>query len=213
MEECAKMHSEYSMVKFRVDFKRALRRDPTFLECRNFQNLVLAPDNYLSIINHWFPSPKSFKLLFKAVMDGFDSQSFHRVCDNKGETVTIITTSDGYIFGGYAAIPWGSRGGEGEDNSETSFLFSLKNPYSRPPERFRLIGRYNAIYDKEDYGPSFGWASRDIFLGGDMSKQGSSLVGGGNFPSYANHTGIEPDRLLTGRAQFQPADVEVYQVK
>ncbi|XP_044176798.1 sushi, von Willebrand factor type A, EGF and pentraxin domain-containing protein 1-like [Acropora millepora] len=47
-----------------------------------------------------------WKLCYNALADGWSPQIFHRNCDNKKHTVTIIK-KETYIFGGYTDIPWG----------------------------------------------------------------------------------------------------------
>jgi hypothetical protein len=38
-------------------------------------------------------------LLYKGSRDGFNAKDFHRLCDNKGPTITVIRTRQGRIFG------------------------------------------------------------------------------------------------------------------
>ena len=52
-------------------------------------------------------SESKWKLCHNAFADGWDPQIFHRNCDNKKHTVTIIEKKP-YIFGGYTDIPWGN---------------------------------------------------------------------------------------------------------
>ena len=47
------------------------------------------------------------KLLYRASRDGWDASDFHRICNDKGATVTVVKSSDGYIFGGYTDVAWG----------------------------------------------------------------------------------------------------------
>jgi len=47
-----------------------------------------------------------WKLCYRATSHGWSSSTFHRNCDDKGKTVTIIK-KDQYVFGGYTDIPWG----------------------------------------------------------------------------------------------------------
>ena len=46
------------------------------------------------------------KLLYRVLRDGWDASDFHRMCDGKGATVTVVKSSDGYIFGGYTDVAW-----------------------------------------------------------------------------------------------------------
>ncbi len=36
------------------------------------------------------------------------SEDFHRLCDNKGATITIIRSTSGWIFGGFTSASWTS---------------------------------------------------------------------------------------------------------
>ena len=48
-------------------------------------------------------------LLYRGSRDGWLSSDFHKHCDNKGPTVTLIkvvTTGGKYIFGGYTDQSW-----------------------------------------------------------------------------------------------------------
>lgn len=48
-------------------------------------------------------------LLYRGSRDGWLSSDFHKHCDNKGPTVTLIkvvTTGAKYIFGGYTDQSW-----------------------------------------------------------------------------------------------------------
>ena len=61
--------------------------------------------------------------LYQGTKHGFRAVDFHSRCDNKGATITIVRTSTGNIFGGYASLPWG--GGSSYTNDSKAFLFSV----------------------------------------------------------------------------------------
>jgi hypothetical protein len=71
---------------------------------------------------------KTWQLLYRGTRDGFGSADFHTKCDKQSNTVTIILTTNGSIFGGFTPIAWDSRSGTKTDDTEKSFLLSLKNP-------------------------------------------------------------------------------------
>ncbi len=48
-------------------------------------------------------------LLFRASLHGFSASSFHRRCDKRGPTLTIIKSKLGFLFGGFASISWKSQ--------------------------------------------------------------------------------------------------------
>ena len=68
---------------------------------------------------------ENFKLnlLYKMTKDGSKACDFHKLCDYKADTITVIKTDAGTKFGGYLSVEWKSSGGDISDKS--SFLFSL----------------------------------------------------------------------------------------
>lgn len=49
-------------------------------------------------------------LIYRASNDGFGAKSFHAKCDGVPKTLTIVKTTNSYIFGGYANEPWDQTG-------------------------------------------------------------------------------------------------------
>ena len=68
---------------------------------------------------------KQFKLLYRATRDGFAASSFHAKCDQQPNTLTVIKTTNGFIFGGYTAVAWDSTSRHKIDPN--AFIFSLVN--------------------------------------------------------------------------------------
>ncbi|KAF0356609.1 kelch-like protein 17 [Gigaspora margarita] len=52
--------------------------------------------------------PYKFKLLLRGSRDGFDVNTFHRLCDFQGPTIVIIKTVQGDLVGGYNSVNWDS---------------------------------------------------------------------------------------------------------
>jgi len=98
---------------------------------------------------------KSFSLLWRGSRDGFDTAAFHRLCDGKANTVTVIKNTRGFIFGGFASIPWSSLIDGRYKTDSTAFLFSLINP-SNTPLKLKVCIPENAVYHNSSYGPTFG---------------------------------------------------------
>jgi hypothetical protein len=46
------------------------------------------------------------KLIYRESRDGFTAEDFHSRCDNKGETVIIVKSVTGKVYGGYTDISW-----------------------------------------------------------------------------------------------------------
>jgi hypothetical protein len=52
---------------------------------------------------------KKWTLLYRGSQDGFKSSNFHSKCDGHSNTVTVILTTKGFIFGGFTPIAWDSK--------------------------------------------------------------------------------------------------------
>ena len=71
-------------------------------------------------------SPKNkWKLLYRASRDDFTPEAFHAKCDYYSNTLTIVKSSCGNIFGGYAQIEWNPNIYGNHDKE--AFIFSLIN--------------------------------------------------------------------------------------
>ena len=94
-----------------------------------------------------------FKLLYQGTRDGFDSSNFHSKCDNIPNTLTIIKSTNGNIFGGYTDQAWDSSGQYKTDPN--AFLFSLINKYNKPTI-MKIKDPQYSICCYNGYGPIFG---------------------------------------------------------
>ncbi|KAG9286911.1 hypothetical protein G9A89_000040 [Geosiphon pyriformis] len=96
-------------------------------------------------LNHW--------LLLQGSRDGFTPADFHRLCDDKGATVSVIKVKGtGQLIGGYNPQWWHSRNGFLE--GEGSFIFSLGDGKAGNAKLSKFVGTYGP-YGGFNYGPSF----------------------------------------------------------
>ena len=65
----------------------------------------------------------NMKLLYRLSRDGSEPTDFHRLCDNKGPTITLFKSDNNRKFGGYLSKNWESKGNWKTDNN--LFLFSI----------------------------------------------------------------------------------------
>ena len=107
---------------------------------------------YFSQMTHF----KSSALLYRATRDGFNASAFHRKCDGKPNTVTLIKTDSNDVFGGFASAAWNSSGRYMADTS--AFVFSLRKKGSSKNEKFMIKPEYSnkALIGNHNYGPIFG---------------------------------------------------------
>ena len=165
--------------------------------------------NKQNIIINWIKEKVNknaikFELIFKMSENRSNSKDFHKYCDNKGPTLTLVKTKKNYIFGGFTPLEWKNKGGSIYDKSNKTFVFSLN-----------LIKKYNMINLKKmalqfepNYGPVFGaW---DFGLKEDMKKGQTYANNNCNFLSNNN-------LVLTGeknadQENFEAEELELYEV-
>jgi hypothetical protein len=156
------------------------------------------------ILTKWLGNNATTSLLYSATRDGFGASSFHSKCDNKGPTVTLVSTP-GCLFGGYTSIHWDNTGTY--KSSADSFLFTLSNPHKIPPTKYHTQSGAN-VYCHSLYGPTFG-TGHDLHICNNSNTSNSSYT---NFPStYIDTTG-HGQSTFAGSYHFQTNDIEVYQV-
>jgi hypothetical protein len=156
-----------------------------------FQSVIL--NEITSILNEF--EGKQWRLLYRGTIDGFSSSTFHNKCDGQSNTMTIITTMKGFIFGGFTPITWDSSNSFKADNTQRSFLFTSKNPRNIPARKFALSNSSAAIYCNGSYRSIFK-GRHDISVANDCNANNNShtCIGYG----HANETGIDRAQVLTG---------------
>lgn len=162
---------------------------------------------------------RQLTLLYSATRDGFGANIFHQKCDNRGPTLVVIKSANGYLFGGYASVPWDSSATN--KKAKDSYLFTLTNPHNIAPTKY-LCNTYQeneGYYEEGPYyqvtynpncGPVFGNYS-DISITNNANSNNKSCTG---FPnSYKDTTGHHQGaNTFTGARNFVVADYEVFQV-
>src|SRR5688572_28530256 len=73
--------------------------------------------------------PYDFNLLYRSSRDGFNANSFHRNCDNKGATIWVAKIQGStQLIGGYNPLDW--NGSCGWKRTADSFLFNFTDKKS-----------------------------------------------------------------------------------
>jgi hypothetical protein len=152
---------------------------------------------------------KEFRLLYRGSRDGFEAAAFHSRCKGHPNTITVVFTTNGCIFGGYTPLTWSSQGAYPSDPTLGSFIFTIKNPHNLPAQLFRQKQGAQAIGDHGSYGPTFGYGC-DFHVCDKCQNSNNSYSNLGI--TYANETGIEGKQVLTGAYNFTAKEIEVFEV-
>ena len=99
---------------------------------------------------------RKWSLLFQGSRDGFQGLDFHSRCDNKPNTLTIIQSTSGNIFGGFTSAQWSSTIMGKTQFDKSAFIFSLVNKENRPLIFEQSSRCENSINSFRFFGPIFG---------------------------------------------------------
>jgi hypothetical protein len=187
-------------------------------EMASFTSDILAEEDHKLLLEGWVAESEpdldtevTLSLLYRGSRDGFRGADFHAKCDDKDATVTIVKSTEGYIFGGYSDQSWKSYGGCWKSSSR-AFLFSIVNPAGLAPMKLPLTGERNnaAVYCYPTCGPLFG-GGHDLCIHDNCNtvKKSYSLLG----RSYTLPPGQDRKTFLAGSQYFRVAEIEVFAVQ
>jgi hypothetical protein len=153
-----------------------------------------------------------FELIYRASVDGFGAEDFHRQCDGISKTLTIIKVKgSSNIFGGYTDVAWDSSNNFKEDHN--AFIFSLVNKENKPVKiPINKNDFADAIYCSSCCGPAFGF--RDIQIASDSNKNTNSYSHlGYNFthPEFACNS-KKSRCFLAKTLYFTTEEIEVFRM-
>ena len=75
-----------------------------------FGNTKILNFEYADSLRQWFGDCR-YKLIYRASEHNYTASSFHKYCDNKGPTLVVIKSKEGFVFGGFTAKSWRREGG------------------------------------------------------------------------------------------------------
>ena len=172
-----------------------------------FKDSTIVKNEEKKMINDWIDpyceKDITSELLFRTNTDGDSSNTFHSKCDGKGATITFIKTTAGKRIGGFASVPWSTKGNYEKDDN--AFIFSLD-----ACQKFVQYKNFNyAVYHNSSYGPTFG--NHDIYISNGCKSNGSSYCNSNvSYGFYNSYNLINPGNQSSS---FQVTDYEVYLIK
>ena len=154
---------------------------------------------------------RKWSFLYRRSRDGFGASDFHSHCDNKPNTLIIVKSENGNIFGGFSSVQWKPTTLWQEDKS--AFIFSIVNNENRPLLFIDSKNKYS-IFSSMLNGPIFCIADKICICIYNSSNT--------NTNSYANLIATHPEfvhcnekarTFLTGAFNFQVQEIEVFQMQ
>ncbi|KAJ5068944.1 pep-cterm sorting domain-containing protein [Anaeramoeba ignava] len=190
-----------------------------------FKSEIVTERTHFEYLQEWINDNdlfKSLKLGFSTKSNGFSSAIFHQRCDDKGPTLVLIKSKNGYIFGGFTKVGF-KPGNPGKIYDNSAFIFTLKNPSSYPCTKFPIQhqkGKY-ALFSISKKGPCFGGGYNDLPLGWDGVcdidisspdlKKGKTDIGFVyELPVWFTRGTSEIQGFFTGSFEFEIEEIEVF---
>jgi hypothetical protein len=169
---------------------------------------VLLTAAHAAQLREWCPggAPR-LELLFRATRDGWTGADFHRLCDNQGATVTVVRSTNGNVFGGFAHVPW-AVGTNNARPDASAFLFRLVPS----AEMYPISNASLAVFHQklEHGGPIWGTAY-DLCIMANANTNTNSYSNLGS--TYTLPAGADARTVLAGSRNFQVAEYEVFRVR
>ncbi len=150
---------------------------------------------------------QNWKLVYRGSDDGFNNVSFHTKCDGVPNTLTVVQTTLGNVFGGFTEKAWNSTGGWVKDTN--AYIFSLINKDENPFVAFHSA--YDSICLSESSGPLFGEGA-DFRISTDANSNENSYSNFGKSYTHPKYPfgSAEAKAILAGSYNFRTVEVEIY---
>ena len=145
----------------------------------------------------------NIKLIYRATRDGDSIENFHSKCDNIRNTLMIVETTTGYIFGGFTSVGWNNNKGKDiYDNKAFCFSLNLKKIYNIINPNYALHIQSNGSR------PSFGSNSYVFILQNQFLKSEKSYT-----EKISDFEGeSQACEINGGNGYFKVKELEVFQI-
>ena len=145
----------------------------------------------------------NIKIIYRATRDGDSIEMFHSKCDNIRNTLMIVETTTGYIFGGFTSVGWNNkRGKDIYDNKAFCFSLNLKKIYNIINPNYALHIQSNGSR------PSFGSNSYVFILQNQFLKSEKSYT-----EKISDFEGeSQACEINGGNGYFKVKELEVFQI-
>jgi len=188
MEEQLSLHNE--IIEFNMG-------NITMIESK-----IIKTGEQARMLKKWISSGNvKFKLIYRGSRDGYTPQAFHDKCDKYKNTVTLVHSNYGKIFGGFVDIDWVAT--NTYKPTPNAFLFSLSDK-----EKYDLKHASHAIYSNSGHLATFG-SGFDFNLAANCDSVNSSYS---NFGTGYDAKGKSKESLVGGY-NFTTKEVEVFHVE
>ena len=197
-----------SMIDSLISMFGVKQIDSAILSDREWFTLssIIASKNIFKSDNDEF----KLELLYRGSDNGYTAASFHKYCDGKPNTITLIHSEHGNVFGGFTKIAWSSITGWHTDIDAFVFVLRSRGKYDdwdmSQPVVYDITNKWlmTAVYHEKDWCSCFGYCGYAICIHEDCDK---------NQDSFSVHCETyKCPRTLAGKPQFRVIEYEVFQI-
>lgn len=153
-----------------------------------------------------FGKDEKLDLIYRASRDGFNASDFHLKCDGIKNTLVVIQSSNGYVFGGFTKKAWSSNDEWIEDPE--SIIFSLFNHEKTTFKGYvkRFVSAIGCFSSK---GPRFG-DDITIASSSNVNEESYSVYGHSYKDSSFRYGKDSVSCILAGSKFFRTQEIEVF---
>jgi hypothetical protein len=189
---------------------RVLFEDAEYYNLQSLLDLyssVISPKDLIKLNPAFgFTIDQKWRLIYRGSVDGFGAADFHRHCDGIANTITVVKSSNGNIFGGYTNAAWDSSNDWKADSG--AFLFSLQKKLTL--KIFKCIRCHYSIICNRHSGPNF---FNDLYIADNSNLNLNSFSNLGD--AYESPAGYKYNRegaksLLAGSYNFLVTEIEIF---
>jgi len=148
----------------------------------------------------------AWKLLFRGSDDGFLASTFHLKCDDVPNTICVIESNHGNVFGGFTTLPWKSDVGRYHVDEE-AFVYIVrkkKKALKKAIMYLQYTSSQHSVVHNKYMGPVFGYG-HDIYIRNKADQVADNSCRNHTYQcSYAGE--------LAGEEKFKVINYEVFQI-
>jgi len=148
----------------------------------------------------------AWKLLFRGSDDGFLASTFHMKCDGVPNTICVIESNHGNVFGGFTTLPWKSDVGRYHVDEE-AFVYiarKKKKALKKAVMYLQYTSSQHSVVHNKYMGPVFGYG-HDIYIRNKADQVDDNSCRNHTYQcSYAGE--------LAGEEKFRVVNYEVFQI-
>jgi hypothetical protein len=184
------------------------------------------PSKIEEVLGPHLPADKTtWKLLYRGTRDGFGASDFHSKCDHQGATVTVVKSTNGYVFGGVTGVSWTSA--DRFVPTTEAFMFGIRthgSPYAAAAIFMATQRTDAAMYAASQFGPVFGGyydahnggaslnTIHDLFIASNSHNNSESSSVTGTTYTWDDARSGPACSYFTGDAHFQVEEIEVFAI-